>query len=237
MNLNQKNTALLVFSLSAEREVERKYIFDKQFKKENTTFFKLLINQTKQLAQQSGVDVFWVNEHQQTGFDFSTRFTNAFQKLFDLGYKNVISIGNDCPDLSHEILQDAIEKLRTKQIVLGPSKDGGVYLLGIKKAAFDNAKFLKLPWQTSALKLGLEKYLNSEKIAYDLLHELTDIDSGKDVGFFAKSSPSTVLVRFYKAIIASMKIVVRAVNDFRKFSYEYSYVGLRAPPSVYLLPF
>lgn len=89
VNLGQQNTALLVFSLSADNEITRESIFNKHQKKENAAFFDILIQQTKDLAYQSGIDVFWVDEHQQIGIDFSSRFVNAFQRLFDKGYENV----------------------------------------------------------------------------------------------------------------------------------------------------
>ncbi|MCK0192367.1 hypothetical protein MWU84_20465, partial [Arenibacter sp. F20364] len=71
VNLGQQNTALLVFSLSADNEITRESIFNKHQKKENVAFFDILIQQTKDLAYQSGIDVFWVDEHQQIGIDFS----------------------------------------------------------------------------------------------------------------------------------------------------------------------
>ena len=229
---NQKDTALLVFSLSAEKEIERKSIFDESYKKENTTLFNLLIEQTKNLAHESGVDVFWVDENQQTGKDFSTRFTNAFQKLFDAGYKNVVSIGNDCPDLSVQLLQDAILKLRTKKLVIGPSSDGGIYLLGINKDVFDRKIFLQLPWQTAVLNKVLKNHYDFQEIEFDILKELTDLDSAKDARDYAKNNSGTVLSRYLRVIIASIKNVFLIFKDFIPSSNRYSYIGLRAPPTV-----
>ncbi len=232
INLSHKNTALLVFSFSAELETNRKYIFGKRHKKENTAFFKFLLAQTKKLAAQSGADVFWVDEHQQTGVDFSTRFTNAFQKLFDAGYENVVSIGNDCPGLSSELLREAIEKLQQKNMVLGPSKDGGVYLLGMNRSVFDREKFQNLPWQTASLHKGLRKYADLQNLDFNLLEELIDLDSGKDVRQYSKCNPLTLLSRFFKAIVASLKSKIGILNDFIPSSYCTSYIGLRAPPKV-----
>ncbi|MCG2462691.1 DUF2064 domain-containing protein [Flavobacteriaceae bacterium F89] len=232
MNFSSKNTALLVFSFSAELETNRKYIFGKGHKKENITFFKFLLAQTKKLAAQSGADVFWVDEHQQTGVDFSMRFTNAFQKLFDAGYENVVSIGNDCPDLSSELLQEAIEKLRQRNMILGPSKDGGVYLLGMNSSAFDREKFQNLPWQTPSLQMGLRKYVDLQNLDFNLLEELNDLDSGKDVRQYSICNPLTLLSLFFKAIVSSIKSKIRILNDFIPASHRSSYFGLRAPPKV-----
>ena len=131
MKSDQPNTALLVFSLSAEREISRKSIFDTANRKAHVALFNVLIEQTKKMASQSGIDIFWIDEHQQTGNDFSTRFTNAFQRLFDAGYDNVVSIGNDSPDLTIQLLQEAIQKIASRKMVIGPSNDGGIYLFVI----------------------------------------------------------------------------------------------------------
>lgn len=232
VNLGQQNTALLVFSLSAEKEITRKSIFNKHQKKENAAFFNILIQQTKDLAYQSGIDVFWVDEHQQIGIDFSSRFVNAFQRLFDKGYENVVSIGNDCPDLTHQLLQDAIEKVQTKKLVLGPSRDGGIYLLGINRNIFDITKFQELPWQTARLQQSLEKYVQLEEEDCYLLDELNDLDFCKDVFNYVRLNPSTIISRFFEAIKLSIRIIIPVVNDFIRSLLSYSYVNFRAPPSV-----
>ncbi len=229
VKLDQKNTALLVFSLSAEMEICRKSIFHRHQKRENTAFFNLLIQETKDLAYQSGIDVFWVDEHQQIGDDFSSRFANAFQGLFDKGYENVVSIGNDCPDMTHQLLQDAIEKVRTKRLVIGPSKDGGVYLLGINRQIFDKIKFQQLPWQTSGLQHGLVKYFNSQKIECYLFHELNDLDLFRDVLHYAKSNPSRIISRFFKVITISKRSVLPVANNLIQSLLRYSYMGLSPP--------
>lgn len=232
MELNQKNTALLVFSLSVEMESKRKFIFDNPHKKENAAFFNLLIHQTKELASRSGVDVFWMDEHQQSGQNFSDRFANAFQYLFDKGYENIVSIGNDCPDLSHVILQDAITDLNANKVVLGPSKDGGVYLLGFNKAAFDRSKFIALPWQTTALKSGLETYFNSQGISLAIRDELMDLDTLNDVSRYATNRPKSNIDLFFRSVLSYLKAPLPLYSGSFLSSYQYTSIGLRAPPTV-----
>ncbi|MGB3145598.1 MAG: DUF2064 domain-containing protein [Maribacter sp.] len=232
MKLHQKKTALLVFSLSAEKEIERKHIFDKNFKKESKAFFNLLISHTKSVAQQSGADVFWVDEHHQTGADFSTRLTNAFQELFDAGYKNVVSIGNDCPDLTEELLKEAVQKLHTKKLIVGPSSDGGVYLLGINRDIFDKNAFSQLPWQTAALQQSLKNHFHSQKIEVAVLNELTDLDTARDVRYYAKNNKGTVLGRYLRVITSLICNIFSIFNDFIPSLNRYAYIGLRAPPIV-----
>jgi glycosyltransferase A (GT-A) superfamily protein (DUF2064 family) len=55
---------------------------------------------------------------------------SAFQELFDQGFKKALIIGSDCYQLRTELLQEAIQLLETHQVVIGPTFDGGYYLLG-----------------------------------------------------------------------------------------------------------
>lgn len=232
MELTQNNTALLVFSLSAEKEHTRKPIFGASSKKENTSLFELLIQQTKKVAYRSGIDVFWVDEHLQTGHDFSTRFANAFQDLFDAGYENVVSIGNDCPDLSHEILKEAVQFLQTEKVVFGPSADGGVYLLGLRKEVFDFAEFRKLPWQTANVQRGLNAYFRAQKVELRVLVELNDLDSPDDARAYAASGRSSQVRRFIRGVLSILMAPVAAGDAFSISSFVSASIGLRAPPLV-----
>ncbi len=69
----------------------------------------------------------------QEGDDLGTRMKNAFEKVFNSGSQKVIIVGTDIPDLSKEIVIKAFKLLDSNDVVIGPSKDGGYYLLGMKK--------------------------------------------------------------------------------------------------------
>tara|TARA_Y100001001_G_scaffold66354_2_gene63974 strand:- start:14416 stop:15114 length:699 start_codon:yes stop_codon:yes gene_type:complete len=229
---DQPNTALLVFSLSAEREISRKSIFDTANRKAHVALFNVLIEQTKKMASQSGIDIFWIDEHQQTGNDFSTRFTNAFQRLFDAGYDNVVSIGNDSPDLTIQLLQEAIQKIASRKMVIGPSNDGGIYLFGLNEEFFDKKELQGLPWQTSFLFNGLKDYINAQNIDVEILPELKDIDTLEDLVDYTVSNPTTILSMLFMVIKATMKSVSDTAHDFVLSLFKPLYVGLRAPPVV-----
>lgn len=73
------------------------------------------------------------------------------QAVFDLGYGRVLVVGNDCPGLTPALLLRAADALRDAPVVLGPDRRGGLYLLGISRAAFDRNQLAQLPWQRPAL--------------------------------------------------------------------------------------
>lgn len=228
--MDPNNTALLVFSLSAKKEVVRKPIGDGHRPEEQEALFNLLIANTRNLAAQCGVDFYWVDEHEQIGDNFSSRFTNAFQKLFDAGYDNVISIGNDSPDLTTQLLQDAVHKLESNKMVLGPSKDGGVYLIGLSKEIFHHGTFLNFRWQTSFLLDSLKDHIDTHKIDVEILRELSDIDSRKDLEHYAKSNPTSLLSKLFKLLIASLNRKWKRTLEAVPLALHLSNVGLRAPP-------
>ena len=68
---------------------------------------------------------------------------NAFEKGFEIGYQKIIILGSDLPDLDNDLIKNAFSKLTLNDYVIGPSEDGGYYLLGMKKlnsALFKNKK-------------------------------------------------------------------------------------------------
>ena len=67
----------------------------------------------------------------QKGLDLGARMANAMLNSLET-YRAVIIIGCDCPELSIDDLNNAAKKLvNGNNIVLGPSEDGGYYLIGL----------------------------------------------------------------------------------------------------------
>ena len=111
--------------------------------------YKFLLNRTKEVTQDLSCDKavyysvkvrnndIWdakvYQKHQQEGEDLGFRMQNAFQNSFDVGYDKVMIIGSDLYDLTPKHINDAFNKLDSKNVVIGPAKDGGYYLLGMKK--------------------------------------------------------------------------------------------------------
>jgi hypothetical protein len=67
----------------------------------------------------------------QRGRTFGDRLRNALADTRNLGYREIVVVPGDVPGLEPRHLRAAFRRLRTCSTVLGPSPDGGVYLLGI----------------------------------------------------------------------------------------------------------
>lgn len=158
--------------------------------------FQTLTQDTLQKAKKTGLPYFHISEKEQTGNSFGERFTNAIQTVFEEGFDNIISIGNDTPQLKTAHLLKTKAALEAGESVLGPSLDGGFYLMGIHKSNFDKEIFKRLPWQRFSLFNRISSLLEQTDSLLYHLPVLSDIDTIKDVkrlAYFKNSISSTVL--------------------------------------------
>lgn len=118
------------------------------------------------------------NKQLQQGDDLGTRMGNAFSSLFSKGCKSICIIGSDCIELSSHIIEEAFEQLRTNDAVIGPSLDGGYYLLGMNKlipGIFDNKN-----WSTDEVLPDTISSISAQGLDCFLLAALSDIDNEED---------------------------------------------------------
>ena len=80
--------------------------------------------------------------------DLGERMERAFQQAFDEGYERVVLIGSDIPDLPPPVIKEALRSLKSNDAVIGPSRDGGYYLIGFNDNSFLPAVFAGIAWST-----------------------------------------------------------------------------------------
>jgi 2-phospho-L-lactate guanylyltransferase (CobY/MobA/RfbA family) len=68
----------------------------------------------------------------QRGKDFAERLGNAFADARALGYGEIVAVPTDVPRLGVRQLAEAFRRLAAAEVVLGPSPDGGAYLIGCR---------------------------------------------------------------------------------------------------------
>ena len=170
----KSKTAILIFAQSAQKEATTKSF------KNAAQVFTQLNDHTRAIVQKSKLPYYRATEVHQVGTTFGERITHAIQSIYDKGYDNVITIGNDTPHLqTHHILKAATQ-LENSHLILGPSQDGGFYLIGMHKSQFDPLQFTQLPWQTETLSEELLSISPETKNAV-LLPVLSDIDTAFDI--------------------------------------------------------
>jgi rSAM/selenodomain-associated transferase 1 len=115
----------------------------------------------------------------QEGDDLGDKMYNAITKAAGVGYEEICLIGSDNMEISPSVILEGFESLGNSDIVIGPSRDGGYYLIGMKKP---HANIFHISgWSTSTV---LEETLSKAKmlnLTCHLLEELNDIDELEDI--------------------------------------------------------
>lgn len=115
----------------------------------------------------------------QCGNNLGNRMENAFKNIFDKRYENVLIVGSDCFELTSEIIEEAFSLLEKNEVVIGPAKDGGYYLLGMKK--MHATIFQHINWSTPEVFDQTLQKIKSLDLSYGLLPVLRDVDTVDDL--------------------------------------------------------
>lgn len=152
----------------------------------------------------------------QRGDTLGQRMYHAIEKVLEKGYKSCILIGTDVPELRAEHMIRAFDVLAEHDIVFGKTKDGGYYLIGMKK-----------PWKEA---FGLEQYgvstvfeetlrrLQRQGISIGYTAELQDMDTPADLQDYRVRMRSDVFLKEsrtgkYLASNSSISIIVPVYNE------------------------
>jgi rSAM/selenodomain-associated transferase 1 len=114
----------------------------------------------------------------QQGADFGSRLLSVFQWTYQQGFSRTILIGSDSPHISHDLIKQAYTALDEVDVVLGPSDDGGYYLIAMRKP-YD--VFSGIPMSTSVVtEMTLTSALQ-QGLTTRLIDQLYDIDELPDL--------------------------------------------------------
>lgn len=111
--------------------------------------------------------------------DLGAGMFTAFKEVFNAGYRKAVLVGADIPDLSVSIIMDAFNVLSENDLVYGPAKDGGYYLIGMGKLIKN--VFENVPWSSDKT---LERSLRqAERYGFTsgFTKTLNDIDTIEDL--------------------------------------------------------
>jgi len=113
----------------------------------------------------------------QKGKDLGARLIHAFKEAFQDGAERVLAVGSDTLGFKPEFVMKAFDVLKNYDVVIGPAKDGGYYLIGFSGS--HTILFQDIPWSAQdVLKTTLGR-IAEEGLSYGLLHELEDLDEIK----------------------------------------------------------
>jgi len=113
------------------------------------------------------------------GHRMASAFENAFQNRAD----QAVLIGTDIPGLAAAAVEDAFGGLDRADVVFGPARDGGYYLIGMHREAFVQARILfkGLVWGTASVLADTLKIAAEANLRIRLLEELADVDRPEEL--------------------------------------------------------
>ncbi len=116
----------------------------------------------------------------QSAGDLGTRLETFCQRRFDDGYESAILIGSDSPNLPAKFLRDAIQMLQSNDAVVGPTSDGGYYLIGMRRTL---PIFAGIAWSTDRVFPQTIEHLIAANVPYAVLPQWYDVDTLADLRF------------------------------------------------------
>jgi rSAM/selenodomain-associated transferase 1 len=130
----------------------------------------------------------------QEGTNLGQRMKNCFMQAFAKGYQHVILIGSDSPDLPADILLKALDELQTNDVVLGPSCDGGYYLIGFQNKSFEPSVFDDVHWGTASVFTETIQKIEKKNYHLSILPVWSDVDTLTDLKSLIKRNQNTSFI-------------------------------------------
>ncbi|MBI4519312.1 MAG: TIGR04283 family arsenosugar biosynthesis glycosyltransferase [Gemmatimonadetes bacterium] len=115
----------------------------------------------------------------QTSGDLGARMASAVDAAFARGATGVCVIGTDTPEIDRRLVTQAFQALALNDVVFGPARDGGYYLIALTKPC--PALFHDIPWSTAAVLAESRQHAQALGLRFVELETLSDIDSVTDL--------------------------------------------------------
>ena len=226
----QQSTAILFFSRSASAEARQKRLFAPY--KANKKIYTAFISQTQKIINQTGLPHFILNEEQQLGNSFGQKLSNGIQSIFSKGFNNVIVLGNDCLQIDANTINTAASSLVAHNLVLGPTPQGGVYVIGVTHAGFAAIDFEQIPWQSPSVFEELKNIAGADSCK--CLQVLADINTRYDVlGIKNYVSKQNRILKLITTILSSLVKKESYCFIIPYNFYKFQYTGIPPPQPFY----
>lgn len=228
IDLNTQKTAILFFSRTAKTEARIKPLA--QGKRASESIAEYAIHTIYSVAKQTDIPLFVSTEKDQRGSTFGERFTHAFEDIYQQGFEKVIAIGNDCLSISPDDILIAANNVNESKCVIGPSLDGGAYLIGIHKTTFQKQAFCDIHWQSAFTLSTLQDYLVEQNCDTILLSEKVDIDTISDWNTTLNAIPFYIKKKILRLFSKGKKTLIDSCYMAIKLLSFATTKSLRAPP-------
>ena len=187
-----KKNALLIQIMMLQHTISvAKSLFEKNILDISLAISGIGFNSSKRWCQQLGLKDFYLQGKGSLGERMRRQILKHQKHSFLNKERPLIFIGTDLPNLCHLELIETISRLKSSEVVIGPSSDGGYWLIAFSATILSNNlfhPFIDIKWSTSNVlqktidnlnKINLKvDYLNN-KIDVDNIHDLVKVSNGK----------------------------------------------------------
>lgn len=118
----------------------------------------------------------------QGGGSLGQRMDRAFREAFQAGVNRVVLVGTDIPNITDRTLLKAFVNLAYADVVLGPARDGGYYLIALKRAS--PHLFVDVSWGTEGVLERTRQIAHGLGLSTVLLETLDDVDRPGDLNLW-----------------------------------------------------
>ena len=139
--------------------------------------------------------------------DLGARLGLAFEEGFAAGAGAVAVIGADCPELGAADVADAFRALEDADAVFGPARDGGYYLVGLRRSARESVErlFAGIPWGgPGVLAASTAAAAGGAGLSVRLLRTLSDVDRPEDLTVWEKALRDDVAGPLVSVVIPAL---------------------------------
>lgn len=143
--------------------------------------------------------------------DLGLRMERAFQEAFQSGFKSVVLIGSDCPDRTAKIVEKAFDGLKNNDLILGPARDGGYYLIGLKEPQL---LFTNIPWGSAEVFNLTQKKAQALGLDVLLLETLQDIDRPEDLSLWERIND------FLDGSRPGLSVIIPTLNEVENIPFS-----------------
>jgi rSAM/selenodomain-associated transferase 1 len=127
----------------------------------------------------------------QNGVDLGERMKNSFTDVFTKGFQRAVLIGSDSPDLPKKYIEQAFLILQTKDVVLGPTVDGGYYLIGFHIDTFTPCIFEDIQFGNQTVFQETEMKIKQAHRSLGLIPIWNDVDTIADLKHLIQRAENT----------------------------------------------
>ena len=187
-----KKNALLIQIMMLQHTISvAKSLFEKNILDISLAISGIGFNSSKRWCQELGLKDFYLQGTGSLGERMRRQILKHQKHSFLNKDRPLIFIGTDLPNLCHLELIETIYRLKSSEVVIGPSSDGGYWLIAFSATILSNNlfhPFIDIKWSTSNVlqktidnlnKINLKvDYLN-KKIDVDNIHDLVKVNNGE----------------------------------------------------------